>query len=85
MEKSYYREFTCVECGAKGIDRGPRQNAKYCSPKCNNRHRKRKLRAVEQFECKHNEGVICNNQKCDSCGWNPEVQKVREEKIYGKE
>lgn len=78
MKKSYYREFTCCVCGGKGIDRGTRQNAKYCSPKCNKKSRAMRL-------CKHNEGVVCNNKKCDDCGWNPEVQKIREEKIYGEE
>ena len=83
--KEYYREFTCIECGAKGIDRGIRQNAIYCSPKCNSRHRKKMLKAMEKCKCKHNEYVICNDQKCDGCGWNPEVQKARKEKVYGKE
>lgn len=28
--------------------------------------------------CKHNSGVNCYDQtKCDKCGWNPEVSKMR--------
>lgn len=77
--RQYYREFTCIECGGKGIDRGVRQNAIYCSPKCAHKHYVKNMR--EMVLCNHNEGVVCNNQQCDGCGWNPEVHKARKEKI----
>ena len=28
-------------------------------------------------ECKFNLGVICDSEKCEKCGWNPEVDKKR--------
>lgn len=79
MKKSYYREFTCCVCGGIGIDRGSRQDAKYCSNRC--RKRGTKLEKRLENPCKYNEGVACLIQQCDGCGWNPEVQKVRKDKI----
>ena len=77
--KKFYREFICCVCGGKGIDKGSRQCAKYCSTKCRNKDYKRIIEL--ENPCKHNKGVICDDQKCDGCGWNPEVQKARKEKI----
>lgn len=36
--RKFYREFTCVVCGRKAIDRGRIQNAKLCSDKCRNKY-----------------------------------------------
>ena len=34
--------------------------------------------------CRYNREVDCKTQKCDRCGWNPEVAKARlEERIGG--
>ena len=92
MKKSYYREFTCIECGAKGIDRGYRQDAKLCSTKCRNKYFYRKPGADIKTKhlCLYNVGVSCENHQCEVCGWKPDVQKAREEKImegvdYGEE
>ena len=37
-------------------------------------------------KCQYNNGVGCarNDRKCATCGWNPEVAKIRKEKIYAK-
>lgn len=37
-------------------------------------------------KCMFNNGVGCDkiNRKCVSCGWNPEVERKRKEKIYAK-
>ena len=76
-----YREFTCVVCGAKAIDRSPQHRAKYCSKRCSNKNRDKiyceVVRAVPA--CKYNEGVDCTRQSCHNCGWNPEVEKIRKE------
>jgi hypothetical protein len=33
--------------------------------------------------CPHNTEVICDKQKCESCGWNPEVEQKRKKLIKG--
>ena len=82
-----YREFTCVVCGRKAIDRSPAQKRIYCSEQC----------AWKQFRvnrgigigsktpsCVHNDAVVCEAHKCGSCGWNPKVEQRRKEALgYG--
>ena len=80
-----HREFTCILCGAKCIDKGRSQSAKFCSNRCRDRAYRRGINQDNRTKCMHNDGVICNDHKCDGCGWNPEVQKARKEKVYGKE
>lgn len=33
--------------------------------------------------CPHNHEVICDKLKCESCGWNPKVEKERKKAIMG--
>lgn len=35
----------------------------------------------EGMLCHLNKGVICNDAKCDTCGWNPIVADARLKKI----
>lgn len=72
------REFTCVVCGRKGIDRSGRNNQKFCSEECAQKARYCKS---EEHPCKYNQGVGCIVQKCSKCGWNPEVEQIRKEKL----
>lgn len=83
--KRYYREFTCFVCGEKGIDRGIRQNAKYCSTRCRNYANRKgiKIEIENLCMCMHNEGVLCTIHQCEGCGWNPAVQQARVEKLMG--
>ena len=83
--KKHYREFICCVCGGVGIDRGLRQDAKFCGSKCRNYAHARKHEFLNDHPCKYNYGVSCFDQKCEGCGWNPDVQKARKEKIYGEE
>ena len=80
---AFYREFTCVICGEMGVDRGYRQDARFCSRTCRNYYfNNRKLP-----QCKHNAAIICEEQtseNCENCGWNPEVRKVRIDQIKQK-
>ena len=83
----FYREFNCVVCGAKAIDRSPAQKRMYCSEQC----------AWDQFRrnrgigvnaktppCIHNQEVQCAVHKCSTCGWNPKVEQRRKEALaYG--
>ena len=80
------REFTCIVCGEKGVDKSPGQDRKFCSLNCSAIHW-RKARGIglndERPPCLYNEGVVCTNPKCSSCGWNPEVAKKRMEAVNG--
>lgn len=35
----------------------------------------------KDIQCPHNEMVLCDFKKCHKCGWHPNVQKARLEKI----
>lgn len=41
------------------------------------------IRKINYPQCTYNEGVCCHPalEKCARCGWNPEVEKVRNAKI----
>lgn len=78
------REFTCIVCGKKGIDRGNVGNKKYCSEECKKAYR-RTTRGEAVNDCKYNEGVGCDIQRCENCGWNPVVEKRRKEALLCKE
>lgn len=30
-----------------------------------------------EWQCPYNEAVVCKEQECERCGWNPEVDAVR--------
>lgn len=80
------REFNCVVCGKLAIDKGSSVEAKYCSDECRNKGRYlRSIKPRVVVVCKYNEGVDCLNEKCDKCGWNPEVEKRRKETLYGRQ
>ena len=77
------REFICAECGAKSIDNSPQQNKKFCSKRCLDRYYDKQRQKPKEAECKYNDGVLCARRKCEKCGWNPEVEKARKEKLSG--
>ena len=81
-----YREFTCIYCGAKSIDRSTSQSKKYCDITCQRAYLNQKKRKKLDVDCTciHNRNVLCNLQKCSTCGWNPNVELKRKEAIgYG--
>ena len=75
------REFTCVVCGKKGIYANQVGKLKrYCSPKC----RDVAFRSTYGWggeDCKFNKGVACDIHQCETCGWNPAVEKMRIEEL----
>ena len=79
------REFTCIVCGTKAIDRSHGQTRVFCSIECKNYHWRKThaQRTVEYEQCIYNEGVECSRHKCRNCGWNPDVTKKRMEAAYG--
>ena len=79
------REFTCIVCGATGIDRSHTQNKQFCCKTCADAYwRVNHGIGNDNWErCQFNEGVVCSNHKCSKCGWNPEVAKKRMEVAHG--
>ena len=78
------KEYTCIFCGAKGVDRSTTGDRKFCSKNCAAKHWRR-VHSVrhESTGCLFNEGVACDNHsRCLSCGWNPEVDSLRKERYY---
>lgn len=74
------REFTCIVCGQKGIDRSSTGIRKFCSKYCSGRYRdslRYPRKKPEAPGCCFNEGVACFKKECSNCGWNPEVAKKR--------
>ena len=74
------KEFTCVVCGKTGIDKSTSGRQKYCSKQCANRVRYSKN---SENPCLYNDAVGCVAPQCDKCGWNPEVEKIRKERLFG--
>lgn len=84
----YYREFTCVVCGAKAVDRSPAQKKMYCSDSCAWKgYRVSHGIGTSGFvtpDCIYNDSVECKIHKCSTCGWNPRVEAKRKEALgYG--
>ena len=82
-----YREFTCVVCGAKAIDRSPAQKRIVCSDQCGQVRFRRNHGVgvgMKTPSCVHNKEIACQIHKCSTCGWNPEVEQKRKEALaYG--
>lgn len=77
------KEFTCIVCGEKGIDRSGCGNRKFCSKECKNLYWGRMRNGgYKGFQsCKYNDGVSCISYKCKNCGWNPDVMQKRLEAL----
>ena len=83
-----YREFNCIVCGAKDIDRSRTRTKKFCSESCARLHFSRSKGIGFTYNqapsCMFNDALICKNHKCGSCGWNPRVEQKRKEAMaYG--
>ena len=80
------REFICANCGRKAIDNTPTGVQKFCCRGCRESYyyREKKQSDSTRPVCQYNDGVLCEKQKCENCGWNPEVEKARKEKLNGQ-
>lgn len=79
------REFKCVVCGSMGIDNSPTRNRMFCCDDCKHTYYYGQARKnASESECPHNDGVLCGKPKCKTCGWNPDVEKRRKEKLKCK-
>lgn len=76
------KEYTCIVCGAKGIDRSSTGARKFCSHECSNSYW-RQVNGVGKKSpgCIFNEGVACEVHQCLNCGWHPRVERIRKEAL----
>lgn len=72
--------YTCLYCGKSGETSWV--NKRYCDSVCRARYREnvRQPHAV-YIPCQYNAGVDCSGGNCFKCGWNPEVEQKRREKM----
>ena len=75
-------KFKCLQCGKTVVNESKIQGRKFCSKDCSKKWHSNN-RDYTEVVCKYNEGVMCSVQKCNICGWNPEVEKARKEKLNG--
>ena len=76
------KEYTCIVCGAKGIDRSSTGGRKFCSKECSNQYWHQKNGVGKKSPgCIFNEGVACEVHKCYNCGWHPNVARRRMEAL----
>lgn len=82
-----YREFTCIVCGRKGIDRSGTGTKKFCSGSCAQLYWRRSHgigTTVKTPSCIYNIGIQCMEPNCNTCGWNTKVEEKRKEALaYG--
>lgn len=82
-----YREFVCVQCGQKVIDRSKTRSRKFCSGNCQRTYWYRQHGVgtdIKTPSCIHNKEIRCLVRKCGTCGWNPKVETRRKEALgYG--
>ena len=73
--------LVCEICGTEFVKTRP--DKKYCTRKCTmvavNRAAREKYRAKaeERGDCPYNTAIMCDERKCNSCGWNPAVAHKR--------
>lgn len=66
------RKFSTIQAGRK-----------YCSQECAWTE-KSKRKYPKNIGCPHNGGLLCYKRECESCGWSPEVEAQRREKLLGR-
>lgn len=70
---------TCKNCGKVFTAKRQRD---FCTTRCNKTWLQRKYRAGTHTTCTYRNHVVCADKtKCPHCGWNPEVEKARKEKL----
>ena len=69
--------FCSKKCSMVSANRAARARAKGKEYKIKGK------RSALKFECPHNDAIDCELKKCSTCGWNPEVAKMRLEALYG--
>lgn len=81
-------KFTCEICGNDFV--GNRGGLRYCSDFCRkvarNQNRRDDYRRTHKGKrdgdgCPYNVGLVCDDPKCSTCGWNPDVKAKRMQQI----
>lgn len=70
------KQHVCKNCGKEITG-----DRKYCSLKCNKAYKQREYYRKNNSLCPHNEAVICTQNTCDTCGWDPAVEAQRKEQL----
>lgn len=93
-------EFICKKCGKVFTGRSDYHSYLFCSKSCAALYRGETKAGRDydpeldwrlknnRWSCPYNEGVACRTRRCIRCGWNPEVERVRNQKLvvrYGLE
>ena len=72
------KEYTCIVCGARGIDRSSTGERKFCSKSCSATYWRMTHGVRDKSPgCLFNEGVACEIHRCVDCGWHPNVEQRR--------
>ena len=76
-------EAKCAFCNK--VFESRRDDHIFCSERCNAAHRRHRKKLCvdlpEERQCVFNQGVLCEDNKCENCGWNPAVEKRRKEAL----
>ena len=77
------RGYTCIVCGARGVDRSSTGGRMFCSSTCSKTYYRRVngIGVDVSPGCLFNEGVACAKRQCYNCGWHPSVEARRKEAL----
>ena len=75
------REFYCENCGKFTIstNKGGKEQ-RFCSESCRKKARQKSEGWCGDV-CPYNGEVLCADPKCETCGWNPSVEKMRKDAL----
>ena len=93
-------EYVCEQCGKKFTGKFDWHSYRFCGKSCAALY-KGEAKAGRDYDpeldwelennrwnCPYHEGVGCRTRRCVSCGWNPAVERMRNQKLtvrYGLE
>lgn len=77
MKNRTYGQAVCPVCRKVFVKRAPQHTC--CNAICRERLKGRYQKGP--MACPMNDGVDCRGGDCAKCGWNPEVEKARKEKL----
>jgi endogenous inhibitor of DNA gyrase (YacG/DUF329 family) len=77
-------KIKCDICGNRFIKY--HSGMRYCSPQCrviakNQMRRDAYVGKRSGGSCPYNVGLVCDDPKCSTCGWNPDVKAKRMQQI----
>lgn len=75
------KERACPYCGTVFMPRSAKHQ--YCTSECCRRYTLEQAERPipEEFQCPHNNMIVCQVRRCGECGWNPVVARRRTERI----